>query len=399
MNRTSPPGRTVCRSARRWAVALGAVLAMAALLLGGCSSPKEVAVPNLFGLTEQEARDALGKGGLELVWVVYQNGVQTTVQKGRVLNQTPAAATTVEKGAAVDIVLAGDAGVPTPDVVGKTQGDAITDIQAAGLRVGKIDQVADAKIPVGQVIAQTPPAKEIAALGAGVDLKLSMGPPVTTVPNVVGKTKGDAEKALKDAGFTTVATEVFSDTPSGQVASQAPAAGVALGTGAAVTLSVSKGPLSVTKVPDTVGKNEADATKLLKDAGFAVSTDQAYSPTVATGTVLAQTPPGGVYADAGVTIEITLSNGPAPANAVTIPDVKGMTQSEATSTLEAAGLVVEVLEAYSDTVPSGQVLGQAPSKGLQTAPGATVTIAISKGASATTLPDSTTLPDATTETS
>ena len=203
MNRTSPPDRTVRRSARRWALGLGAVLAMAALLLAGCSSPKEVAVPNLFGLTEQEARDALGKGGLELVWVVYQNGVQTTVQKGRVLNQTPAAATTVEKGAAVDIVLAGDAGVPTPDVVGKTQGDAITEIQAAGLRVGKIDQVADAKIPVGQVIAQTPPAKEIAALGAGVDLKLSIGPPVTTVPDVVGKTKADAEKALKDAGFTT----------------------------------------------------------------------------------------------------------------------------------------------------------------------------------------------------
>jgi len=399
MNRTSPPDRTVRRSARRWAVALGAVLAMAALLLGGCSSPKQVAVPNLFGLTEQEARDALGKGGLELVWVVYQNGVQTTVQKGRVLNQTPAAATTVEKGAAVDIVLAGDAGVPTPDVVGKTQGEAITEIQAAGLRVGKIDQVADAKIPVGQVIAQTPPAKEIAALGAGVDLKLSMGPPVTTVPDVVGKTKADAEKALKDAGFTTVAIEVFSDTPSGQVASQAPAAGVALGSGAAVTLSVSKGPLSVAEVPDTVGKSEADATKLLKDAGFAVSTDQAYSPTVATGTVLAQTPPGGVYADAGVTIEITLSNGPAPANAVTIPDVKGMTQAEATTTLEAAGLVVEVLEAYSDTVPSGQVLGQAPSKGLQTAPGATVTVAVSKGPAAATLPASTTLPDSTTETS
>ena len=129
---------------------------------------------------------------------------------------------------------------------------------------------------------------------------------------------------------------------------------------------------------------------MLKDAGFAVSTDQAYSPTVAKGTVLAQTPPGGVYADAGVTIEITLSNGPAPANAVTIPDVKGMTQAEATSTLEAAGLVVEVLEAYSDTVPSGQVLGQAPSKGLQTAPGATVTIAVSKGPAATTLPASTT---------
>ena len=162
---------------------------MAVLLLAGCSSTKEVAVPNLFGMTEQEARDALGKDGLELVWVVYQNGVQTTVQKGRVLNQTPAAATTVEEGAAVDIVLAGDAGVPTPDVVGKTQGDAITEIQAAGLRVGKIEQVADAKIPVGQVIAQTPLPKEIAALGAGVDLKLSMGQPVTTVPDVVGKTK------------------------------------------------------------------------------------------------------------------------------------------------------------------------------------------------------------------
>ena len=390
MNGTSPPGRNVRPSARRRVLELGAVLAIAVLLLTGCSSKKEVAVPNLFGMTEQEARDALSKGGLELVWVVSQNGVQTTVEKGRVLNQTPAATTSVQEGAAVDIVLAGDAGVAVPEVVGKTQGEAITEIQAAGLRVGKIEQVADAKIPVGQVIAQSPLPNEIAALGAGVDLKLSLGQPVTNVPDVVGKTKGDAEKALKDAGFTTTATEVFSDTPSGQVASQAPAGGVALSTGAAVTLGVSKGPLSVAKVPDAVGKSEADATTLLKDAGFAVGSDRAYSATVATGTVLAQTPPGGVYADKGATIEITLSDGPAPANAVTIPDVGGMTKDEATKTLEAAGLVVEVLEAYSDTAPSGQVLGQAPSKGLQTAPGATVSIAVSKGPAATTLPASTT---------
>jgi len=122
------------------------------------------------------------------------------------------------------------------------------------------------------------------------------------------------------------------------------------------------------------------------NAGFAVTVGHAYSDTAAAGQVAAQTPPGGVYADKGATIEVTVSDGPATADAVTIPDVTGATQAEATTTLEAAGLVVEVLEAYSTTVAAGSVIGQAPSQGLQTIAGATVTIAVSKGPAPTTPP-------------
>ena len=133
---------------------------------------------------------------------------------------------------------------------------------------------------------------------------------VVPVPNVIGKTQADAEQLLKDNGLGVKATQVYSDEPAGQVTDQSPAAGSSLNEGAVVTISVSQGPLPVAAVPNVVGQSEADATQALQQAGFVAKTNQAYSDTAPAGTVVAQTPPGGVFAQTGATVEVTVSQGP-----------------------------------------------------------------------------------------
>src|SRR5690606_41408859 len=55
---------------------------------------------------------------------------------------------------------------------------------------------------------------------------------------------------------------------------------------------------------------------------------------------------------------------------VTVPDVVGQTQAEATAALQAAGFVVAVVTAASSTVPIGAVISQAPTGGAEGTAGA-----------------------------
>lgn len=63
-----------------------------------------------------------------------------------------------------------------------------------------------------------------------------------------------------------------------------------------------------------------------------------------------------------------------------VPDISGMSQSEATAALEAAGYVVNVVNEPSDTVATGEIIRTEPAAGSPLAPGSTVTLVISSGA-------------------
>ena len=67
------------------------------------------------------------------------------------------------------------------------------------------------------------------------------------------------------------------------------------------------------------------------------------------------------------------------AAAVTVPDVVGQTQADATTALQSAGFVVAVVTAASSTVPAGAVISQVPAGGAEATAGSTVTITVSTG--------------------
>jgi hypothetical protein len=134
-----------------------------------------------------------------------------------------------------------------PNLVGMTQQGAATALEQAGLKVGKVASEQSDKGPAGTVITQDPAADSKVAEGSLVALTLSSGaspsPSTTsTVPDVVGAAKADAEQSLTAAGFTVVIVEEASLTPAGEVVSQSPTGGVIAQSGSTVRITVSTGP-------------------------------------------------------------------------------------------------------------------------------------------------------------
>ena len=125
-------------------------------------------------------------------------------------------------------------------------------------------------VPEGEVIDITPSAGTTQNHNDDVVVTLSKGPMPVAMPNVVGMTRGQAQKSFDDAKLKATYTEEYSDTiPRDQVISVDPEAGTQLHWGDAVTVTVSKGPEMVT-VPDITGKKTEEARKILEDLGFEV---------------------------------------------------------------------------------------------------------------------------------
>ena len=223
-----------------------------AALAAGCGG--KVDVPNLVGLPYTTALQALRDAELTLGTVEFTLPA-AGIPGNTVVKQSTPAGDTVEKGTKVGLTLAsGATPVTVPDVGGMTVDAASAALADVGLTVGRIETVNDANADPDTVVSQNPGASTEVPPNSPIDLKVSRGVVVVTVPNVVGKTQADAEKLLKDSGLSAKATKVYSDKPSGQVTDQAPLGGSSLNEGAAVTISVSQGPMPVATVPDVVGQ-------------------------------------------------------------------------------------------------------------------------------------------------
>lgn len=84
--------------------------------------------------------------------------------------------------------------VNVPDVIGLGEADATLDLEAAGLVTGRVTEVHDLGVPVGQVTAQNPAAGTTAEFGAAVALQLSLGPaPEDTDNDGDGYTENDGD--------------------------------------------------------------------------------------------------------------------------------------------------------------------------------------------------------------
>ena len=283
--------------------------------------------------------------------------------------------------------------ITVPNVVGMTEANAESTLQAVGLTVGSFNSVYSNTVQATYIISQNPPAGTSVAAGSSVDLTTSLGPvPATmTVPNVVGMTQADAENYLLSVALLNTGTvsQVYSSTvTAGYVISQDPAAGTTVATYSAVNLTVSLGPApSNVTVPDVTNMSQASAQSTLTAAGLAVGAiSQANSSTVPVGYVISQNPSAGASVASGTSVNLTLSLGP-QVTMISVPNVVGLLQANAQSAITSAGLTVgTITQAYSATVPSGNVISQSPAAGISVAPGTTVNLTVSLGTGPITVP-------------
>ena len=211
---------------------------------------------------------------------------------------------------------------------------------------------------------------------AGAVFALNGSGDKVAVPDVTNKPIAQARTTLEQAGFKVgTETEVYSSTVSaGNVVSTDPQAGEQAQKGATIKINVSKGTEQIT-VPDLKGKSADDAQKALSEAGLnGQQGDAVFSDDVAEGMVAGQDTSAGSNANKGDTVVYHLSKG---SEKVTIPNVVGMTQAQATSKLESAGFAVSTASETSKDVDKGNVTKQ--SKTGTAAKGTTITITISSG--------------------
>jgi serine/threonine-protein kinase len=136
------------------------------------------------------------------------------------------------------------------------------------------------------------------------------------------------------------------------------------------------------EVPNVIAQDVGTATELLEKEGFDVDLEP--RPSQATrNTVLEQDPLGGEKADEGTSVTLTVSSGP---SIVQIPDVSGLTQRQATTRLEDAGLLVDPGFGFSESVPEGRAVGTEPVAGTSLPSGSTVQLVISRGSNRVEVP-------------
>lgn len=224
----------------------------------------------------------------------------------------------------------------------------------------------------------------VLAIIGGIVFAVSSSGDNVEVPNVAGQSVDQAKKTLTNAGFKIgQETEVYStEVESGKVVGTNPEAGQKAKKGSTVSISVSKGTKQVS-VPDLRGMTKDQAQKALTDAGLKASEgDTVYSSDVEEGKVAEQSIAAGNSAKKGDTVTYHLSKGE---EKVTIPNVVGQSQSNATSRLEAAGFAVDIAYQESTSVEKGNVISQSATG--TAAKGSTITLTISSGAGSATIPN------------
>ena len=134
--------------------------------------------------------------------------------------------------------------VTVPNVVGLTQAAATTTVSEARLKLGNVTRQNSDTVATGNVISQEPASGSSAAEGSAVTLVISSGPPMVTVPNVVGLTQAAATTAITEAKLTlgNVTQQNSNTVATGNVISQDPASGSSAAEGSPVNLVISSGP-------------------------------------------------------------------------------------------------------------------------------------------------------------
>lgn len=196
-------------------------------------------------------------------------------------------------------------------VIGMTVDEAQAKLEDMGITV-VVSGTQESDEEAGTILSQDP--KEGSTIAKNSTVKVVVAGQSTTeadeidVPSVVGKTKSEAETAIKNAKFNYKETYEYSaDVAADVVISQSPASGK-LAEGSTIEIVISQGEQSKT-VPNVIGSAQSAAQSSLTAAGLNYSVKTDYSDSVAEGNVIGQDVDAGKTVAPGTTVTITVSLG------------------------------------------------------------------------------------------
>ena len=259
--------------------------------------------------------------------------------------------------------------IEVPSVVGIPQDTATERLEAEGLDVD-LNPVPN-QAARETVLEQDPVGGESVDEGSTVILTVSSGPAIVPVPDVSGLNERQATKVLQEARLEVDPGFAFSDAvPKGRAIGTEPGPGTSISSGSTVVLTISRGSNKV-EMPDVVGLDDQQALTILSDAelgGNVVQRDD----DAPQGQVVGQSPGPGRLVKRGVPVTIFVSSG-----AIAVPDVIGLTQKQAVTSLKREGFTPSIVEEPTeDPAEDNRVLSQNPPAGTRGQRGDPVTLTV-----------------------
>lgn len=143
---------------------------------------KEAVVPQVIGLTPQQARVAIENAGFQMGSTIE---IPSDYPRGTVFRVEPAPGSQLDLPAEVRFtVSAGSATVQVPDLVGRTVPDARGALEQIGLRLGSVGRDTSSIQIENTVLRQSPPQGSTTSAGATVGIVVSRFPPPRPLPDV-----------------------------------------------------------------------------------------------------------------------------------------------------------------------------------------------------------------------
>ena len=210
------------------------------MLVLNVTNPKEVEMPNIVGLSKEEAQQRIE--GAKLKFEVASEEYNKDVEENHVISQDPTYVegyNKVKEGSTVKVVLSkGTEKTKVPKVAGMSKDDAISAIENAKLKAEIVEETSK-KVQEGYVISQETDANTEVDAGETVKIHVSTGVEKATVPGVVGKSQDEAKKTLQDLGFVvTVTNAEDSSKDNGVVLKQSLEEGKSVEKGSTIAITV-----------------------------------------------------------------------------------------------------------------------------------------------------------------
>lgn len=207
------------------ACAIGLCALSAYITMSVMGSSAQVTVPDISGLSTQEARDELRGMGLALV--VEAEEFDSSTPAGHVIKQDTPPGTRVKghSGLVRVMVSRGLKVQRIPNVIGMKIDQARALFRQKSIVIGKEILVHSDSIPDGQIIAQNPMPEQWA--GGAITVIASMGPAdvIYFCPDFTGMTKQEALDLADQLGISTSIKEPSNTNFDLKISSQSPAPG------------------------------------------------------------------------------------------------------------------------------------------------------------------------------
>ena len=225
---------------------------------------------------------------------------------------------------------------------------------------------ANDKVPAGVIITQMPNADTVRKIKkngspCSLSVTVSTGKSFYSVEDISGMDSRSALLGLQNNGVTVKRVYEYSSTvPKGTVISTSPKAQSKLYSDQTLTVKISLGEsISTVKVPDLYGLSEAQAVSILSAGGLSVGKITYKQSSATAGKVIEQQYSPYTSVTKGSSIDISISIGMSSVQK-TVPDLYGLTVSEAKKRLAEVGLVIGGIYSVSSGAPTGTIIMQSP---------------------------------------